>query len=491
MLRRPLLVLVAITFTAAVLGCATSRLVTPSGETKLGGELAQQVEQTMGLVTDAKVASYVASVGERLVSASDSVRGSLEYRFHVIDMEAPNAFALPGGYIYVSRGLLALLQTEAELANVLAHEIAHVSARHHLRHAVRQTPFVPLKIATGIGALASGIVSPLLGRAVATLGNAPGQLVLATYSRGQESQADELGQGYAAAAGWNPGAMARVMEALASDTTRRGGDPHRRSYLATHPTSPDRAQKTTARAKTLSVDAAPGLSSDRRDFLHRLEGLLVGGAARHGVIAAPEYLHPTLDFHLTFPDGWELTQDDHSVRAVAPEKNAMVLLTLAGEGDDPEKVAKEVLQQVRFDVEQGPTTRWGEGRTGTYATARYDRQGKRYRYALAWLAHGGRVYQISAGAHLDSWESRRAVLEAVAPSFRALRASDSAKLREGRLRVVGAMGRSLDALMPPDGAWSIEEASVANGIGGDAPSTRDGWYKIAPLEPYVPAPDES
>jgi predicted Zn-dependent protease len=489
MLRRSRLLLITLALTGSVVACGTSRLVTPAGESKLGDELAQQVEQTMGLVDDAKLAAYVAAVGKRLVSSSDSVRGSLEYRFQVIDMEAPNAFALPGGYIYVSRGLLSLIQTEDELANVLAHEVGHVSARHHLRHAVRQAPFVPVKIATGIGALATGIVSPLLGRAVGVLGNAPGALVLATYSRGQESQADELGQGYAAAAGWDPGAMARVMDALGRDTARRGGDPNRHSYFATHPTSPDRAQKTAARAKTLSVTETPAIAAGRRDYLQKLEGILVGGSARNGVIAGNEYLHPTLDFHLTLPKGWDVSQDDRSVRAVVPDKDAVVLLTLAGEGDDPEKVAKDVLRQIRFEIEKGPTTHRGDRKSTTFVTARHDQGGKRYRYALAWIAQGGRVYQISAGAYLHTWESRQAELEAVAKSFRTMRASDTPKLREGRLRIVAAKGRSLEKLMPSEGAWSIEEASVANGIGGDAPSTRDGWYKIAPLEPYVPKPD--
>ena len=117
------------------------------------------------------------------------MRDSLEYHCRVIDMEPPNAFALPGGYIYISRGILPLFNAEDELANVLAHEIAHVSERHHLQHALRRTPFVPLNLATGISALAVGVVSPLLGRVVSAVGRAPGGLVLARYRRGQESEA--------------------------------------------------------------------------------------------------------------------------------------------------------------------------------------------------------------------------------------------------------------------------------------------------------------
>ena len=485
-MRRLLLSLLVLAM--SLVACSTARLATPSGETQIGDQLAAEVEQKIGLVEDPELAAYVAAVGARLVASSESIRHGLEYRFRVLDMTAPNAFALPGGHVFVSRGLLVLLQTEDELANVLAHEIAHVSARHHLRHAIRQTPFVPLRIATGLGALATGIVSPLLGKTVAVLGNAPTGLVLAAYSRGQENEADTLGQGFAAEAGWDPLAMARVMEALGRYETQRGGDPNRRNYFATHPTTPDRARKTAARAQTLTVESSAPIAREQRIFLQQLEGLLVGDPASHGVIAANEYLHPTLDFHLTFPMGWAIGQDDRSVRAVAPDKDAMVLLTLVGEGDDPEAVAQEVLAKSDLQVEVGPTTRWSQNLTGTYAIARFEQGRSQYRYALAWIAHQGRVYEISAGAELDAWLKRQEALEAVARSFRPLQTSDTPKLREGRLRVVAGKGRSLEALLPEARAWSLEATAVANAIDSiEEPIAR--WVKVAPLEPYRPEPE--
>ncbi len=233
-------------------GCI-GRLMTPGAETELGSELAAKVEQQLGLVESEALQSYVQEVGFRLATASPKVRDSLTYRCRVIDMAPPNAFALPGGYIYISRGILPLLNAEDELANVLAHEIAHVSERHHLQHALRSTPFVPVNLATGIGAFAVGLVSPLLGRAVSAVGSAPGGLVLASYSRGQELEADAVGQEVAASAGWDPAAMSQVMESLTLDEQRRGGDPERRSYFATHPSSPDRARKTAERAEAFAI----------------------------------------------------------------------------------------------------------------------------------------------------------------------------------------------------------------------------------------------
>ena len=146
-MRRGLLVLSILSFlTIPTTGCI-GRLVTAGGETELGSELSEKVERQLGLVENEALQSYVQEVGFRLAAASPKVRDSLTYHCRVIDMAPPNAFALPGGFIYVSRGILPLLNSEDELANVLAHEIAHVSERHHLQHALRSTPFVPVNLA--------------------------------------------------------------------------------------------------------------------------------------------------------------------------------------------------------------------------------------------------------------------------------------------------------------------------------------------------------
>src|SRR5262249_38506853 len=157
--------------------------------------------------------------------------------------------------------LLVLLNGEDELANVLAHEVAHVSARHHLKHALRQTPFVPVRLATGLAnaalQLATLPLGPLgapvrpVGAAVGALGNAPGALRLASHSRAEENEADELGQHFVSEAGWDPLGMARVMESLERDIRLRGGDPDRISFLSTHPSPPDRVERTTKLAHTL------------------------------------------------------------------------------------------------------------------------------------------------------------------------------------------------------------------------------------------------
>jgi predicted Zn-dependent protease len=143
-------------------------------ELKLGEEEARKVAQEMGIVEDEPIATYVREVGARL--AQHSPRQDVEYRFLVVDSDMINAFALPGGHIYVTRGLLARVNSEDELANVIGHEIGHVAARHAVQ---RVTRAAPLAVATGIPAAAVGIVLPGVGRGIGEIGQFAGSLALA------------------------------------------------------------------------------------------------------------------------------------------------------------------------------------------------------------------------------------------------------------------------------------------------------------------------
>ena len=191
---------------AAVLaiGCSTTvnpvtgqREVTtmsPSREAAVGRDAASQVAAEIGLVNDPELTRYVSAIGERL--AAKSPRQDVVYRFHVADMPEANAFALPGGYIYVSRGLLALANDEDELANVIGHEIGHVAARHS---AQRETRAMGVGILSTLGTVAAGVLGGAgAAQAASQLGQVAGAGLIASYGRDQERQADEVGQKMAA-----------------------------------------------------------------------------------------------------------------------------------------------------------------------------------------------------------------------------------------------------------------------------------------------------
>jgi predicted Zn-dependent protease len=491
MRRRALLASALSALTVAVLACTAARLAAPGGEAELGADQAGEIEREVGLVRAPALEHYVAAVAQRLIDHGANLRRDVTYRIQIVDMVAPNAFALPGGYVYVSRGLLALLNGEDELASVLAHEIGHVSARHHLDHSMREATFAPVQLATGIGSAAAGIVSPELGRLVGAVGSAPASLYLASHSRGQEEEADVIGQQLVADAGWDPRAMARLMDALSREIELSGHDPSEQSFLDTHPTTPERSQKTLERAATLKVAAIPPIAPDTAHFYEKLDGLLVGDPASHGTLVGNEFLHADLDLRAAFPKDWRVSNGAESVAALPETRDALAALSIAGAGDDPKPFADRWVERASLDLDGVIETTKIGGLAAARATGT-TREGlsRRYHHVLAWVAHGGNVFQISGTALEDRWARYRDPLTQFVESIRPLSAADRARVREARIRVVAAQpGERLpDLLRRVDSAWSPERAAAANAIAGaDAVLAGGRRLKAARWEAYTPA----
>ncbi|NIN65918.1 MAG: M48 family metalloprotease, partial [Anaerolineae bacterium] len=316
-----------------VSGRSEVALISAEKEREIGAELASQVKEGVGLVEDHELVAYVRAIGSRL--AQHSPRRDINYTFNVVDMVEPNAFALPGGYVYVSRGLLPLVNSEDELAGVIAHEIAHVAARHAVQRVNVSAITAPVRIATGITGLATSIVSPRLGQMVAGVGQVASGLVLAPYSRDQEREADRIGQELAARAGWDPKGIATFLETLGREEALRSGEPPRVSFFATHPSTPDRVTRTTRHATGLTPSLVEPIARDRADLLARLDGLLVGNSPAEGVFFENQFLQPDLDFTLHFPPKWDTVNAPNLVAAKAPDEDVLVLVQLVGQGDDP------------------------------------------------------------------------------------------------------------------------------------------------------------
>jgi predicted Zn-dependent protease len=477
--------------TVAVLACTAARLATPGGEAKLGAEAAQEIAERVGTVRAPALEDYVSAVTQRLVEHASSLRRDVTYRVQIVDMTVPNAFALPGGYIYVSRGLLPLLNSEDELANVIAHEMGHVSARHHLNHSLQEAPFLPVRIAAGIGSIATGIVSPMLGSVVGAVGSAPGALYLASHSRGQEEEADEIGQQLAAEAGWDPAAMARMMDALSRETQLEGHDPGESSFLDTHPTTPERSRKTLERAAMLKVAAIAPIAPDTAHFYGKLDGLLFGDPGSQGTVIENEFLHADLDLRVAFPKDWQVANGAESVGAIPEARDALAALTIAGTGDDPKPVATRIAESVSLHLDGAIETTQIGGLDAARASGT-TREGfsKQYHHVIAWVAHGGNVYQLSGTTLEEGWSRYRDTLTQVVESIRPLSAADRQRVHEARIRVVTAKPgeRLRDVLERVDSAWSPERAAAANAIASaDAALTGGRSVKVARWETYTPA----
>jgi predicted Zn-dependent protease len=479
----------ALLLATLALGCAlnpvTRRpelvLISSERERELGAEQEGRFLAEVGRSDHAKSNAWVEGVGARL--ARHSPRQDVVYRFHVVDMEVPNAFALPGGPVFVTRGLLVLLRSEDELAGVVGHEIAHVAARHKVREVTAATP---LALLFGVPAAIVGSVSRPLGNLVALPGALVSGLALSAYGREQEHQADSLGIELAARAGFRPQGLAEFLERLEREEALHSEGPRPLSFFASHPRTPDRTRRVREQAAKLAPGASPRSDADLEAALARLDGLLVGPSPAHGVFLADDFFHPELGFAWKVPDGWARENRPQAVVAADPaaEGKVALVLQLVGDGDDPAAAAvadgldetqQRALHSIQVNGRPAAELELGSGSDAAH---------------LTWLALEGRIYRVVGIYPLAERKARRPVVAAAVESLRPLEAADRARIRAARLRVeVAGPREGLAELLERFGSpWSPAQAAVANDLDPAAPPGAGTPLKVPVPEAWRPAP---
>jgi predicted Zn-dependent protease len=457
-------------------------LVSTEQEVKLGAEEAKKVEAQMGLLEDAELTAYLEALGQRL--ARESPRQDVTYQFRIVEMAEPNAFALPGGFVYVSRGLLALVNAEDELAGVVGHEIGHVAGRHSVQQISKQGPVAAI---FGVVSGLTGLIIPAVGDIIGGIGDFTQSLVFAPYSRGQETEADRVGQEIAARAGWEPAALSTFLTTLGREEQLTSKEARKPGFFDSHPATPDRVARTTAHARELTRAKRPPISPSREAFVARLDGLVVGQRAADGVIAGRTFVHPDLDVFLEFPEKWVLDNTPQHVVAVAPDREAAVLVRAVAEGDDPLEGARRVEKALKTPVVANTRPMQINGLPA--ARTQLDAEGK-VGLDLTWIAHGGVIYQIAGLAPKSRFASVQTLFTTVAQSFRPLTPAERAGVTELRIRLVKARaGETLDALaLRTKSAWTKDAVAVANGLAAGASLSEGQLIKVAVAEPYTAKP---
>jgi predicted Zn-dependent protease len=449
-------------------------LETVYDDRRVGEEQDDAVEAELGLVHDEELLAYVRSVGIRLVRYAPE--RPFDYEFKIVDASIPNAFALPGGKIYVSRGLLALVQTEDELAAVLGHEITHAAERHtaaRIDYASRINPF-------SIGFL----------RAAA----------IAAYGRDQERDADRGGQILAASAGYDPAGIATFLRKLDASDRYELGWSRLPSFLASHPTSPERAALAADRAAGLKWERRPAVAADRPlAYLSVVDGLVLGDNPSGGLFVDDEgrFVHPDLGFSIRFPRGWETFNTPQAVAAISPTRDAQATLTVEGEGTDIGKVVDDFLDRevdgTRVDVRERR-----EIRLGDLPAIRIEGRARNGLVSLTaqmtFVAFEGLVYRLSvlslSGAATSKYRGRA---HAFAHSFRPLDHEGLYSLQVVRLRIARALeDETLQELSArTKNVLDVVYTGVMNDLYATNTLARGTPVKIGLAEPYIPTPREA
>jgi predicted Zn-dependent protease len=417
--------------TLLLAGCAVNpatgdrqlMLITEEQEIAMGREAHEGILAAMGVYPDDEVQQYVSRLGKELSTTSE--RPHLPWTFTVIDDPTVNAFALPGGFIYVTRGIMTHLNSEAELVGVLGHEIGHVTARHG---ASRMSKAQLATLGLGVGM----IISPEF-RQFGDLAQQGLGLLFLKYSRDDERQADDLGFRYTVNGGWDAREMPEVFAVLkrVSEVAGAGRLPN---WLATHPDPVERQERIRSAIESSALDFSQ-TTINRPPYMARLDGMVFGENPREGYFEESVFLHPELEFRIEFPEGWKTQNQRQQVAGMSEKQDALVILSLAQQ-EDPEAAAQEFLSQE--GIEAGRIER---GRVHGFRAAMADfevpreQQGS-IRGQVAFVRYGTNTYRLLGYTLLEKWGTYGRPINLFLMSFQRLTDRKALAVQPARVKVV-------------------------------------------------------
>ena len=432
MMRRILRAPIALLLSSAVLlgGCsvnpATGRnqlnFFGEESEIEMGREADAEIVGSVGLYDDPLLQDYVHDLGMEIAAKSE--RPNLPWSFKILDDPAVNAFALPGGFVYVTRGLMTHLSSEAELVAVLGHEAGHVTARHGVNQMSKQ-------ILASVGLGVAVIVNPDL-EDLAVLGEIGLGLAFLKYSRDDERQADDLGLRYAVRAGYDPNQVPEVFRVLDA-VSKVEGVGRLPNWLSTHPDPGVRAKRIEDEVAALDGDFS-GAKVERDSYLARLDGMVFGDNPREGYFQGNAFLHPDLRFRIDFPEGWETSNQKDAVTAADPDGTAMVQVSTS-EKDTRDEAEEE------FFSEEGLTQgkSWDKkvhGLPASWSRFEFKDEDSDLRGTVAFVEHGGSIFQVMTLSETAGWNDLQDTLEDTIASFSRLDDPKALQTRPYKLKVV-------------------------------------------------------
>ena|SRR5688572_28757453 len=465
--------LAAATLSSCATNPATGRreitLMSEAQEIALGKESDGQIRQEMGLYDDPELQRYVSDIGLRLARLSE--RPNLPWQFAVVDQAAVNAFALPGGFIYLTRGILPYLDTEAELAGVLGHEIVHVTARHAAQQYTRQ-------IGGTVGLIALGVFVP----AAQPFGQASQQvmgLLFLKYGRDDELQADSLGVRYSGLGNWDPEGvpgMLTTLGRLAEASGDRKGVPN---FLSTHPEPLARVQEIRGEVEKAKAGKS-GFVTDRAAIRAQVDGLIFGDNPAQGIVRGTTFLHPPLRFRLEFPTGWQVANSAQQVVSKAPNADVFEILQLVPkpQGSSVEDIGVGSMQKAGFRLVRGERTSIGglDAHVGEYE-GMIEGLGE-VRSRATHLRHGDNVYMIAGLAAPALFAQFDSAFATSQRSFRPMSASEADAIKPARIALYTVRAGDTWQTLAGRSAGAVTAASLAAMNHADAGSQPQAGTQI-------------
>jgi len=397
---------------------------------KIGEKQNKTVESQMGIYQNEKMNAYIDSIGQRIVAQLD--KKLFDYKFKLVLQEAPNAFALPGGYIYVTTGIIPLLENEDELACIIGHEIIHSNNRHGTKKIRRNIPFVILEIP----GILVGIFSETAGAILEAPVKITNAFYSASYSRKLETEADDQGIVLAAKAGYDPNALPDILSRMIKTIEKVTGNEETKSYFDDHPYTPDRNENIYKHIKDIDIHKTKHISNN---FLKEFDEIIFGKSTSKGIIRKNTFLHPDIDFYVEFPKGWVIENNPSSIFAHDTIKKSALTLSIEDPTISPRQAGENFLNAIDHKFrstlvdsmdyvqngEKGYMIKFSENTS----------QGEMNAFVL-WIPLNGNIYKFTG----ISPKETHSIVENATKSLRILTKDEKNTIMQKHLKIVIANG---------------------------------------------------
>lgn len=435
-------------------------LMSEGQEVAMGQQSDPEIKAYMGVYEDPTLQRFINEKGQQMAAVSH--RKNLKYQFKIVDSPVVNAFAVPGGYVYFTRGIMAHFNNEAEFAGVLGHEIGHITAR----HSAKQYSNAML---AQIGLVAGSVISPTFAQYADIAGQGLSLLFL-KFGRDAESQSDKLGVEYSTKIGYDAQEMSEFFSTL--DRLREvSGSAEVPTFLSTHPDPADRERKVSKMAKDWkNKTGGKSLEVGRDSYLRMIDGIIYGDDPKQGFVENNMFYHPVMKFQFPVPAQWKVNNTPEQVQIVEPQGQAFMLLTLA-EGNDLETATQALLK--KYQLQPIKSARETVNGLNAYAIIadQAAQQGQQQQAAVRTLIYtiqyGGNIYAMIGASAKQTFNGYANTFQNTMRSFAELTDQEKINREPERVRIktvgrTSTLQSALTGFQTPSNR--LEEVAVLNGM---------------------------
>ena len=405
-------------------------LITEADEIAMGKQSDAQVIQTYGVYDDANLNNYINSLGQKMAKLSH--RPNLSFSFKVLDSPVINAFAVPGGFVYFTRGILGYLNNEAELAGVMGHEIGHITARHSAK---QYSTAQVTQLGLGLGATLSETFAKYAGYAQYGVG-----MLFLKFSRDNERQADQLGVEYSTKAGYDSNYMGTFFETLMrlNPGADQSGLP---GWFSTHPNPPDRVAAVKRDTKEWQAKVSQTkFATNRNAFLKKIDGIIYGPDPRQGYVEGNVFYHPMLKFQFPVPGGWKVNNTPSQVQMFTEQQDAVILFSMTSEST-PFAAADNFITNAKATVQKNESIKVN-GLTAQRINSEITSENATMRVLSYFIKKGNKVYVFHGYTTSEKFSGYSTAFQQTMGKFKNLTDQRKINVQPARLRIKKTTKRS-------------------------------------------------